>query len=153
MRLEEFHFSMRLECVALFKAYPRLVLSAHTPALCVDSQRRPLVMPFPFFGAKERDDHLHTAKRFLVETLTITEKLLDGFPIPGAKGTIGAALHFITEAEVCTGVNLCYFSIFIAVTENRRERRTLCQTERAYPGAPKSTHSASSWQNEGGYTS
>ena len=55
----------------------------------------------------------------------MTEKLLDGLPIPAAKGTIGAVLYIITEAEVCTGVKLCYFSIFIAVTENYRERRTL----------------------------
>ena len=82
-------------------------------------------MPFSFFRAKGRDNVLHTAKALLVETLTIAEKLLDGFPIPGAKGTIGAVLHFIAEAEVCTGVNLCYYSIFIAVTESRLERRTL----------------------------
>ncbi len=30
---------MRLECEALEKAYPSLMLSAQTPALCVDSQR------------------------------------------------------------------------------------------------------------------
>ena len=82
-------------------------------------------MPFSFFRAKERDNLLHKAKALLVETLTITEKLLDGFPIPGAKGIIGAALHFIAEAEVCTAVNLCYLSIFIAITENRRERKAL----------------------------
>jgi len=82
-------------------------------------------MPFPFPCATGRDDRLDTAKALLVEALTVAEKLLDGFPIPGAKGTIGAVLHFIAEAEVCTGVKLCYFSILIAVTENRRERRTL----------------------------
>ena len=101
------------------------MLSAHTPALRVDSQRRPSVMPFPFPCATGRDELLDTAKGLLVEALTMTEKLLDGFPIPGAKGTIGAVLHIIAEAEVCIGVNLCSFSIFIAVTENRRERRTL----------------------------
>ncbi len=72
-----------------------------------------------------RDDLLDTAKALLVEALKMADKLLDGFPIPGAKGTIGAVLYIIAEAEVCTGVKLCYFSIFIAVTENRRERRTL----------------------------
>ena len=72
-----------------------------------------------------RDDLLDTAKGLLVEALKISEKLLDGLPIPGAKGTIGAVLHFIAEAEVCTGLELCYFSIFIAVTENLCERRTL----------------------------
>ena len=65
------------------------------------------------------------AKASLVHALKMTEKLLDGLPIPAAKGTIGAVLYIITEAEVCTGVKLCYFSIFIAVTENYRERRTL----------------------------
>jgi len=72
-----------------------------------------------------RDDLLHTAKALLVEALNMAEKLLDGFPIPGAKGTIGAVLHVIAEAEVCTGVKRCHFSILIAVTENLRERRTL----------------------------
>ena len=82
-------------------------------------------MPFPFPCATGRDELLDTAKGLLVQTLTTAEKLLDGFPIPAAKGTIGLVVHIITEAEVCTGVKLCYFSIFIAVTENRRERRTL----------------------------
>ena len=82
-------------------------------------------MPFPFPWATGRDEPLRTAKASLVQALTMTEKLLDGFPIPAAKGTIGAILHIITEAEVCTGVNLCSFSIFIAVTENRRERKPL----------------------------
>ena len=75
-----------------------------TLGLCVDSQRPPLVMPFPFPCATGRDDLLDTAKALLVEALTVAEKLLDGFPIPAAKGTIGAVLHFISEAEVCTGV-------------------------------------------------
>ena len=60
-------------------------------------------MPFPFPRARGRNDLLNTAKALLVEALTMAEKLLDGFPIPGAKGTIGAVLHFIAEAEVCTG--------------------------------------------------
>ena len=34
-------------------------------------------------------------------------------------------LHIITEAKVCAGVKLCYFNIFIALTENRRERKAL----------------------------
>ena len=106
-------------------------------------------MPFQF---PQNGPH-NTAKALLVEALTMTEKLLDGFPIPAAKGTIGAVLHFIAEAEVCTGVKLRYFSIFIAVTEDRRERRTSWQPERAHRGAPQSTHSASSWQNGGGYIS
>ena len=66
------------------------MLAALTLVLCVDSQRRPLVMPFPLPCATGRDDLLDTAKALLVEALTMVEKLLDGFPIPGAKGTIGA---------------------------------------------------------------
>ena len=68
---------------------------------------------------------LSTAKASLVHALKMTETLLGGLPIPAAKGTIGAVLYIITEAEVCAGVNLCYFNIFIPVTENHRERRTL----------------------------
>ena len=49
-------------------------------------------------------EHLRTAKAALIRSLEITEKLLDGFPIPGAKGTIGAVLHIIDDAEVCTKV-------------------------------------------------
>ena len=107
-------------------------------------------MPFPFPG---RDDLLDVAKAQLVESLVMTERLLDGFPIAGAKGTTGAVLYIIAEAEVCAEVKLCYFIIFIAFTENRGERRTLSRTEGAHFGAPKSTHSASGWQNGGGYTS
>ena len=101
------------------------MLAALTLVLCVDSQRRPLVMPLPLPCATGRDDLLDTAKALLVETLKMAEKLLEGFPIPAAKGTIGVVLHFIAEAEVCTGVKVCHFSIFIVATENRRERRTL----------------------------
>ena len=79
-------------------------------------------MLFPNPCATGRDDLLDTAKALLVEALEMAERLLTGFPIPAAKGTIGAVLHIIAEAEVCIGVKLCYFSIFIAVTENRRER-------------------------------
>jgi hypothetical protein len=82
-------------------------------------------MPFSFASTMRRNDHLSTTKAALVRALEMAEKLLDGFPIPAAKGTIGAVLHIIAEAEVCTGVKLCYFIIFIAVTENRRERRAL----------------------------
>ena len=101
------------------------MLSAQTPDLCVDSQRQPLVMPFLLPSTERRDELLITAKALLVHALKMTESLLTGFPIPAAKGTIGAVLHFIAEAEVCTGVKLCHVSIFIAVTENRHERRTL----------------------------
>ena len=101
------------------------MLFAQRLALCVATQRRPLVMPFPFPRTTGRDDLLNTAKALLVEALKMAEKLLDGFPIPAAKGTIGAVLHFIAEAEVCTGMKLSYFRILIAVTENRGERKTL----------------------------
>ena len=71
-------------------------------------------MPSPFPRATGRDDLLDTAKALLVEALEVAERLLSGFPIPAAKGTIGAVLHIIAEAEVCTKVKLCYFIIFIA---------------------------------------
>ena len=72
-------------------------------------------MPFSFPCASARDDILDTAKALLVGALKMTEKLLDDFPVPGAKGTFGAVLHIIAEAEVCTGMNICYFRILIAV--------------------------------------
>ena len=43
---------------------------------------------------------LDTAKAALMRALEVTERLLDGFPIPGVKGTIGAVLDIIKEAEV-----------------------------------------------------
>jgi hypothetical protein len=75
--------------------------------------------------ATGRDEHLSTAKATLVRALEMTEKLLDGFPIPGAKGTIGAVLHIINEAEVCTKAQPCYFIIFIGTIENSHKRKTL----------------------------
>ena len=53
-----------------------------------------------------KEERLRTAKAALIRALEITEKLLDGFPIPGAKGTIGAVLQIINEAEVCTKAEL-----------------------------------------------
>ena len=47
----------------------------------------------------------------------MAEKLLDGFPVPGAKGTIGAVLHIIAEAEVCTKV---YFAILLSLSPSQR---------------------------------
>ena len=55
-----------------------------------------------------KEERLRTAKAALIRALEITEKLLDGFPIPGAKGTIGAVLQIINDAEVCTQVQLCF---------------------------------------------
>ena len=49
-------------------------------------------------------ERLRTAKATLIRALELTEKLLDGFPIPGAKGTIGAVLEIIKEAEVCAKI-------------------------------------------------
>ena len=49
-------------------------------------------------------DRLSTAKAALIRALEITEKLLSGFPIPGAKGTIEAVLDIIKEAEVCAEI-------------------------------------------------
>ena len=49
-----------------------------------------------------KKEQLGTARAALIRALEMTEKLLDGFPIPGAKGTIGAVLEIITEAEVRT---------------------------------------------------
>ena len=49
-----------------------------------------------------KKEQLGTARAALIRALEVTEKLLDGFPIPGAKGTIGAVLEIITEAEVRT---------------------------------------------------
>ena len=48
------------------------------------------------------------AKAALVRALQLTEKLLDGFPIPGAKGTISAVLEIIKEAEVCATIQPCF---------------------------------------------
>ena len=47
-----------------------------------------------------KEELLDTAKAALMRALEVTEKLLDGFPIPGVKGTIGAVLDIIKEAEV-----------------------------------------------------
>ena len=52
----------------------------------------------------EKKEHLRTAKAALIRALETTEKLLDGFPIPGAKGTIGAILQIINDAEACTKI-------------------------------------------------
>ena len=47
---------------------------------------------------------LGTAKAALKRALEVTEKILDGFPIPGAKGTIAALLQIVEEAQVCTEI-------------------------------------------------
>ena len=57
-------------------------------------------------------EHLRTAKAALIRTLEITEKLLDGFPIPGAKGAIGAVLQIIDDAEVCNKVQIRFYDSY-----------------------------------------
>ena len=56
-----------------------------------------------------KQERLRTAKAALIRALETTEKLLDGFPIPGVKGTIGAVLQIINDAEVCTKVQLRFY--------------------------------------------
>ena len=51
-----------------------------------------------------KSGQLRTAKAALIRALEVTEKLLDGFPIPGAKGTIGTVLQIINDVEVGIGV-------------------------------------------------
>ena len=53
-----------------------------------------------------KKEHLLTAKATLIRALELTEKALDGFPIPGAKGAIGAVIEIIREVEVCTKIQL-----------------------------------------------
>ena len=72
-----------------------------------------------------KKEHLSTARAALKRALEVTEKLLDGFPIPGAKGTIGAVLQIINEAEVCTKIQTPPFIIFISTAENGHQHRTL----------------------------
>ena len=60
----------------------------------------------------EKKKHLRTAKAGLIRALEITEKLLDGFPIPGAKGTIGAVLEIIKEAEVCAKIQPGFYRLY-----------------------------------------
>ena len=57
-----------------------------------------------------KEERLRTAKAALIRALEITEKLLDGFPIPGAKGTMAAVLQIINDAEVCTTVELRFYN-------------------------------------------
>ena len=53
---------------------------------------------------------LDTAKAALRRALEVSEKLLDGVPIPGVKGTIAALLQIIDEAQVCTEVQHRFIS-------------------------------------------
>ena len=59
-----------------------------------------------------KEERLRTAKAALIRTLEITEKLLDGFPIPGVKGTIGAVLQIINDAEVRTEAQLRLYNAY-----------------------------------------
>ena len=65
-----------------------------------------------------KEERLRTAKAALIRALEITEKLLDGFPIPGAKGTIGAVLQIINDAEVWAKIHLPLYRLYCY----RRER-------------------------------
>ena len=57
---------------------------------------------------------LDTAKAALIRALEVTGKLLDGrFPIPGVKGTIGAVLDIIKEAEVCAKVQSHFYHLYL----------------------------------------
>ena len=93
-----------------------------------------------------KKEHLRTAKAALMRALEITEKLLDGFPIPGAKGTIGAILQIINDAEVRTKIQLP-FIILITTIENGNQRRALQRIEGTHPEAARPTTSAPIWKN------
>ena len=94
---------------------------------------------------------LDTAKAALRRALEVTEKLLDGIPIPGAKGTIAALLQVIDEAQVCTEI-LHRFYHLIVIAENGHQRKTLQRIERAHHDIARPTTPAPSWQNGGGNT-
>ena len=83
-------------------------------------------MPLPFPCATGKSEQLSTTK-----ALEMTQKLLDGFPIPGAKGTIGAVLHIINEAEVCTGVQPCFF-IILSPSQRTATNAELCDELRSW---------------------
>ena len=53
-----------------------------------------------------KKEHLLTAWATFIRALELTEKALDGFPIPGAKGAIGAVIEIIREVQVCTKIQL-----------------------------------------------
>ena len=65
-----------------------------------------------------KQKRFHTAKAALVRALELTEKPLDGFPIPGAKGTIGAVLEIIKEAEICATIhNPAFYHLYCQCRE------------------------------------
>jgi hypothetical protein len=53
----------------------------------------------------ESSDARSLAKSALTLTLELAEKALDGLPIPGAKGTIGAVLRVMKNVEVSIRAN------------------------------------------------
>ena len=77
------------------------------------------------------DERLITAKASLVHTLEMTRSLLDDFPIPLAKGTIGVVLHIITEAEVCTRVKICCF-VSLSPSQRTAANAELCDKLREH---------------------
>ena len=50
---------------------------------------------------RNNQENLETIKAATVAALEIAENLLDGFPIPGAKVSIGLVLRVIDDLEVC----------------------------------------------------
>ena len=78
-----------------------------------------------------RDELLITAKASLVHALQMTHSLLDGFPIPAAKGTIGTVLYIIAEAEVRTGMKLCYFNN-LSLSQRTAANAELCDELREH---------------------
>lgn len=52
-----------------------------------------------------------TAKTAAITALSLAEKILDGLPVPGAKGTVGAVLLIIQKINVRV-LSLCILSAF-----------------------------------------
>ena len=55
---------------------------------------------------------LDTVKAALKQALEMTETLLTGFPIPGAKGMIATVLDIIKEVEVCAKIQPCFYHLY-----------------------------------------
>ena len=76
-------------------------------------------------------EQLRTAKATLTRALELTEKLLDGFPIPGAKGTIAAVLEIIKEAEVCAKIQ-SHFLLSLSSLQRTTANAELCNELRVH---------------------
>ena len=55
---------------------------------------------------------LDTAMAALRRAMELTEKVLDGIPIPAAKGTITALLQVIDEAQVCIEILHRFYHLY-----------------------------------------